>query len=100
MHGAVVENVEVKREPLPKMSGVYFITPSVKSVGKLIEDFRDKPLYASAHVFVSSGAPPTVLAAIRSCPGLTSRLRSLKEVKPLHIWDGLKTVQSQVHICE
>lgn len=77
---AVVENVAVRREPLPKMAGVYFITPSNESVGRLIEDFADSPLYASAHVFFSSPAPQSVLAAIRSCPRLTSRLRSLKEV--------------------
>lgn len=78
---AVVENVAVRREPLPKMAGVYFITPSDASVARLVEDFKDSPLYASAHVFFSSPAPQTVLAAIRSCPGLTSRLRSLKEVR-------------------
>jgi syntaxin-binding protein 1 len=77
----VVENVAVRREPLPKMAGVYFITPSDASVARLVEDFKDSPLYASAHVFFSSPAPQTVLAAIRSCPGLTSRLRSLKEVR-------------------
>ncbi len=76
----MVENVAVRREPLPKMAGVYFITPSNESVGRLIEDFSESPLYASAHVFFSSPAPQSVLAAIRSCPRLTARLRSLKEV--------------------
>ncbi len=80
---AVVENVAVKREALPNLSGVYFITPSNESVQRLIEDFQSQPLYKSAHVFFSSPAPATVLAAIRSCPGLTARLKSLKEV--LHL---------------
>ena len=79
----MVENVAVRREPLPKMAGVYFITPSNESVSRLIDDFQGSPLYQSAHVFFSSPAPQTVLAAIRSCPGLTSRLRSLKEVRCL-----------------
>ena len=70
----------VKREPLPKLAGVYFITPSNESVARVIEDFQDAPLYRTAHVFFSSPAGPTVLAAIRACPGLTSRLRNLKEV--------------------
>ena len=77
---AVVENVAVKREPLPKLSGVYFITPSAESVGRVVEDFQDRPLYKTAHVFFSSPVPPAVLAAIRACPGLTSRLGNLKEV--------------------
>ena len=76
----MVENVAVRREPLPKMAGVYFITPSNESVSRLIEDFSDQPLYASAHVFFSSPAPQSVLAAIRSCPRLTARLKSLQEV--------------------
>ena len=54
------------------MAGVYFITPSNESVSRLIDDFQGSPLYQSAHVFFSSPAPQTVLAAIRSCPGLTS----------------------------
>lgn len=77
---AVVENVNVKREPLPKLSGVYFITPSNESVARLVEDFQERPLYKTAHVFFSSPANPAVLAAIRACPGLTSRLGNLKEV--------------------
>lgn len=70
----------VRRETLPNLSGVYFITPSNESVSRLIEDFQGQPLYKSAHVFFSSPAPGAILAAIRSCPGLTARLKSLKEV--------------------
>ncbi|KAK9906798.1 hypothetical protein WJX75_008240 [Coccomyxa subellipsoidea] len=77
---SLVENVAVKRETLPTLSGVYFITPSNESVSRLIEDFQGQPLYKSAHVFFSSPAPGAILAAIRSCPGLTARLKSLKEV--------------------
>jgi syntaxin-binding protein 1 len=79
-HCAVVDNVAVKREPLPKLAGVYFITPSNESIARVIEDFEAAPLYKTAHVFFSSPAGPAALAAIRACPGLTSRLRNLKEV--------------------
>ena len=78
---AVVEDVGSRREPLPEMAGVYFITPSKDSVASLMEDFSDEPLYASGHVFFSSPAPQNVLAAIRSSPHLTSRLKTLKEVR-------------------
>ena len=71
----------MKREPLPKLSGVYFITPSAESVGRLVEDWQARPLYRAAHVFFSSPADATVLAAIRTCPGLTSRLGNLTEVR-------------------
>ncbi|BDA46397.1 probable protein transport Sec1a [Coccomyxa sp. Obi] len=77
---SLVENIAIKREALPNLSGVYFITPSHESVRQLIEDFRTQPLYKTAHVFFSSPVSSTVLASIRACPGLTSRLKNLKEV--------------------
>ena len=76
---AVVDMVTKRREPLP-LSGVYFISASESSVRALIEDFKYKPLYKTAHVFFSSRVPPGVLAELKSCSGLLSRLKSLKEV--------------------
>ena len=72
--------VTKRREPLPSLSGVYFISATPSSVRGLIDDFKYQPLYKSAHVFFSSRVPPGVLTEIRSCPGLTARLRTLKEV--------------------
>lgn len=40
------------------------------------------PTYGSAHVFFTSKVAPQHLAALRSCPGLLSRLRALAEVRP------------------
>jgi len=78
---AVVEMVTKRREPLPTLSGVYFISATESSVRGLIDDFKYHPLYKSAHVFFSSRVPPGVLTEIRNCSGLTSRLRTLKEVE-------------------
>lgn len=89
----MVENVAIKREALPNLSGVYFITPSHESVRQMIEDFRTQPLYKTAHVFFSSPVSSTVLASIRACPGLTSRLKNLKEVLHFHI-----AVQCTFHV--
>ena len=71
--------VTKRREPLP-LSGVYFISASETSIRALIEDFKYKPLYKTAHVFFSSRVPPGVLAELKNCSGLLSRLKSLKEV--------------------
>lgn len=38
------------------------------------------PTYGSAHVFFTSKVAPQHLAALRSCPGLLSRLKALAEV--------------------
>ena len=78
----MVDMVTKRREPLP-LAGVYFITAQESSVRALIEDFKYKPLYKTAHVFFSSRVPPAVIAEIKSSQGLMSRLKSLKEVSAL-----------------
>lgn len=78
---AVVENIEKKREPLLSVSGVYFITPTDRSVQLLLNDWKLKPQYKTAHVFFTSKVTPGQLQAIKTCPGLAQRLRSLKEVR-------------------
>lgn len=78
----MVENLSKRREPLPTLSGVYFITPTESSLNELISDFRTKPLYKTAHVFFSTRVDARTLAAFRSrAPAtLLSCLKSLKEV--------------------
>ena len=82
---AVVENLAKRREPLPTLSGVYFITPTEESLNGLINDFKTKPLYKTAHVFFSTRIDQRILAAFRSQapPALLSCLKTLKEVQPL-----------------
>lgn len=80
---AVVEDVGKRREPLPQLVGCYFITPTDASVRSLVRDFSlaSMPQYKAAHVFFSSKPSTQQLAAIRECPALVQRLRSLKEVR-------------------
>lgn len=77
---AVVENIEKKREPLLSISGVYFLTPTDRSVQRLVDDWKVRPQYKTAHVFFTSKLSPIHLQVIKSCTGLAQRLRSLKEV--------------------
>ena len=79
---AVVEDVSKRREPLPALVGVYFVSPSDDTVRQLVRDFSlaSVPQYKAAHVFFSSRPSPQHLAAIRECGSLVSRLRTLKEV--------------------
>ncbi|KAK9819584.1 hypothetical protein WJX72_000024 [[Myrmecia] bisecta] len=77
---SLVENITKRREPLPALAGIYFITPTESSITCLLEDFKLRPLYKTAHVFFSSKVSNAALSAIKACPGLTSRLKSLKEV--------------------
>lgn len=82
---AVVEDLGKRREPLPQLVGIYFIAPTDTTIRQLVRDFSlaTMPQYKAAHVFFSSKPTATHLAAIKECPALVSRLRTLKEVRVL-----------------
>jgi hypothetical protein len=50
---SVVEDLEKTREPL-QQAAVYFITPTMASVKRLLADFEKKPLYPSVYIYFSS----------------------------------------------
>ncbi|PRW58349.1 SM Sec1-family [Chlorella sorokiniana] len=79
---SLVEDIGKRREPLPQLVGVYFMAPTDNNVRQLVRDFSlaAMPQYKAAHVFFSSKPSVQHLAAIRECPHLVSRLRTLKEV--------------------
>jgi syntaxin-binding protein 1 len=52
---ALVESLEKKRQPLPEMTAIYFITPTDASVSAMLADFaHPTKLYKNAHVFFTS----------------------------------------------
>lgn len=79
---SLVEDIGKRREPLPQLAGIYFLSPTDAGVRQLVRDFSlaTMPQYKTVHVFFSSRPTPQQLAAIRECPNLVSRLRALKEV--------------------
>ena len=55
---SLVENIQKKRQPMPNMTVIYFISPTQGSVSRLLADFHSKsPLYKRACVFFSSQLP-------------------------------------------
>ena len=52
----VVEPISLQRQPFPELEALYFLSPSVKSIEFLNDDFEDKttPQYAAAHIFVTT----------------------------------------------
>ena len=83
----MVEDITKRREPLPQLVGIYFISPTDDHIKQLVRDFSlaAMPQYRHAHVFFSSKPSSQHLAAIRECPNLVSRLRTLKEVRMLRV---------------
>lgn len=83
----MVENIAKRREPLPSLSGIYFISPTESSITRLLDDFGKTPLYKTAHVFFSSKVSKNAIAAVKACAGLVPRLKTLTEVRPGQYFD-------------
>ena len=84
----LVENITMKqggeylrRQPLPALTAVYFITPTVESVNRLIADYRDKkrPMYNSCHLFFSSRLSDALLGKLKASP-VIGRVAGFKEL--------------------
>ena len=50
----LVESLEKKRQPFPKMDAIYFLSSSTSSVECVISDFKSGANYAGAHLFFLS----------------------------------------------
>lgn len=78
---SLVESLDKKRQPLPNMTVLYYISPTKESVSKLIADFSAKnPMYRKAYVYFSTSLPKEQLDRIKQSPALIARLGALKEL--------------------
>ena len=71
----------LRRQPMPDMTAVYYITPTVESVNRLIADFRDKkkPMYGTCHLFFSSPLSDALFIKIKAA-AVIGRVAGLKEL--------------------
>ncbi|KAJ1334801.1 hypothetical protein BSLG_007956 [Batrachochytrium salamandrivorans] len=59
----IIEEMFHKRQAFPTYEAIYFITPTERSIDRLIADFTfDKPLYLAAHIFFISCIEPQVFS--------------------------------------
>jgi len=78
----IVENLNINRQPFPQMEVVYFITPTIASVNRVLKDFEDpkKPRYGAVHLVFTDVIPNDAMTAIQSCAPLVSRIKTFKEM--------------------
>ena len=78
----IVEKLQMSRQPFPEMEAIYFISPTLESTQKIVEDFsvRGSPKYGSVHIFYSDTVADSVLAALQADAHLVARIKTLKEI--------------------
>jgi len=78
---SLVENIDLKRKPLPNMEAIYFIAPIERSVLRLIEDFKSKEnrMYKCAHVFFTRKCAEHLFEGISQSP-VSAYIRTMKEL--------------------
>ncbi|XP_078524440.1 syntaxin-binding protein 3 [Lissotriton helveticus] len=76
----VVEDLYKKREPVPHLKAVYFITPTEKSVDELVNDFNGKApfKYDAAYVYFSDFCPDSLFNKLKTCDA--KKIRRCKEI--------------------
>ncbi len=77
-----VENLAVRRQPLPMLEAIYFVAPTAESVAAIGRDFqgRRKPQYARAHIVFTGHLPDELLQQISQNRNLCGRIAALKEL--------------------
>ncbi|EFA83765.1 Sec1-like family protein [Heterostelium album PN500] len=77
----VVDKLENPRQRLANVEAIYFITPTTKSIDRLIEDFKKKgsPQYQAIHLFLTSKLPETEFKKL-SNSNAVHRIKTFKEM--------------------
>ncbi|CEM02736.1 unnamed protein product [Vitrella brassicaformis CCMP3155] len=79
----VVEKIEKRRQPLPQLDALYFLSPELPVIELLVKDFEKekRPQYKNVHLFFSSaiGRDSGVMEKIASDPRLFPRVKTFVE---------------------
>ena len=79
---SLVENLEIRRQPMPTMEAIYLVEPTESSIAKIKEDFADadKCMYAAAHVYLTSHLANDLVYSLKQAPEFVARCRTLREL--------------------
>ena len=76
-----VERLLTNRQPYPQYHALYFISPTVESCSKIVEDFANekKPMYSRAHIFFTHRITDEIFDTLIERP-LVRRVPTCKEL--------------------
>lgn len=75
---SIVEMLDMRREPLPRLPAIYFVTPNAESIQQLANEPATQ--YRSFHLFFTGRVPDFQMQLLRSNPVLLRKLKSLVEL--------------------
>ncbi|EEE60622.1 probable protein transport Sec1a [Oryza sativa Japonica Group] len=78
---SLVEDLYMRRQPLPLMDAIYFIQPTKENIRIFMSDMSGKiPLYKKAYVFFSSPVQRELVAQIKKDSNVRARIGALSEM--------------------
>lgn len=79
---SATEQLALSRKRFPDYNAIYLLSPTSKSVQKLLADFKDPalPQYGVVHLCFLSPLPSDLLKLIGTCRELVPRIKTLKEL--------------------
>ena len=80
---SIVESLEKKRAPFNDMAAIYVMSPSKRSIKRLLDDYADKSkiLYGPAvFLYFLGSVPKKLMNELKQCKQLVKRLKAVAEV--------------------
>ncbi|PFH36353.1 Sec1 family protein [Besnoitia besnoiti] len=79
----VIEPVSKRRQPLPELDALYFVSPDAGSIDAILRDFESEknPQYSRIQIYFTSALPAggSVLRKFAECPRILPRIRTFVE---------------------